>query len=253
MADRKGRHAVVLSALLILFHPTLVLAVVETRPGAVIKTTTDSNPLAGSSHINSPRPRIVGGTTAEEGRYPYFVSLLNQYGQRSCGGVLVAPDVVMTASHCSNLAFAQVGRWSLGDDEAAEEEHLDGYEEFQIEEPMHPHPLYNSGTSFSHDAMLLKLNRQSTKTYIRINDNPDIPTQASATVRNSLVVMGFGYTKHGNTKSEPDHLQEAILSYVPNDVCERSQDPNSPDSYQGLISEDMLCASDNGEDACQGQ
>ena len=133
------------------------------------------------------------------------------------------------------------------------EDELDGYEEFQIEKPMHPHPLYNSGTSFSHDAMLVKLNRQSTKNYIRINDNPDLPSTASANVRNSLTTMGFGYTKYGNTKSEPDFLQEASLSYVPNHICERSQDPNAGDSYQGLISDDMLCASDNGEDACQGE
>lgn len=247
MSVKMGRLGVVLLMLVAFSHST-VMSSTETRPGAVAKNSDiDSEPLSGSfSAANlQPQPRIVGGTTTQEGRYPYFVSLLNQNGQRGCGGVLVAPDVVMTAAHCSNIGFAQVGRWSLQDE-------LDGYEEFQIESPMHPHPLYNSGTSFSHDAMLLKLNRQSTKNYIRINDNPSLPTEGSATVRNSLTVMGLGYTQHGKTKSAPDFLQEATLSYVPNPVCERSQDPKSPDSYQGLISDDMMCAADNGEDACQG-
>ncbi|KAG7353653.1 peptidase S8 family protein [Nitzschia inconspicua] len=237
---------VVLPALFALFHSSIVLAT-ETRPGAVIKTSLiDSNPLSGnSSSLTNPRPRIVGGTTAQEGRYPYFVSLLNQHGQRACGGVLVAPDVVMTAAHCSNLEFAQIGRWSL-------KEELDKYEEFQVETTMYPHPLYNSGFSFANDAKLLKLNRQSTKTFININENPSLPTEASSSVRNSLTVIGFGYTQHGNTKSAPDYLQETTLSYVPNTDCERSQDPKSPDTYQGLISDSMLCASDTGKDACQG-
>jgi trypsin len=225
--------------LVVLLLQQICAHAIDPRPGAVAKP---SNTATGFG----PQPRIVGGSTSPEGRYPYFVSLLNQYGEHNCGGILVAPDVVMTAAHCSNIEFAQVGRWSLKDD-------LDGYEEFQIEMPFRPHPLYNSGTSFSHDAMLLKLNRQSTKNYIRINDNNDLPSRASSTVRDNLTTMGFGYTKYGNTESKPEYLQEASLSYVPNHICERSKDPKAGDSYQGLISDDMLCASDNGEDACQGE
>jgi secreted trypsin-like serine protease len=101
--------------------------------------------------------------------------------------------------------------------------------------------------------MLLKLNRQSTKTYIRMNDNPDLPSRASSTIRNNLITMGFGYTKYGHSMSYPDYLQEVSLSYVPNYVCERSKDPKAGDTYQGLIADDMLCASDMGEDACQGE
>jgi secreted trypsin-like serine protease len=44
--------------------------------------------------------RIIGGTDAPEGRYPYMVALLKGDGQLECGGSLVAPDVVITAAHC---------------------------------------------------------------------------------------------------------------------------------------------------------
>lgn len=216
-----------------------VAMAVETRPGAIEKSMK-------SSSRNEPRPRVIGGTTATNGRFPYFASLLNHHGQRSCGGILIAPDIVMTAAHCSNIKFAQVGRWSLGDE-------LDGYEEFQVDATAYPHPLYNSGTSYSHDAMLFKLDRQSTKQYIHLNENPEVPSSSTSTVRNSLTVVGFGYTKYGSSNSEPDFLQEASLSYVPNHVCARSKDPDAPDSYEGLISDDMMCASDHGEDACQGK
>ena len=47
-----------------------------------------------------PQTRIIGGTDAPRGRYPYFVSLLTAFRGRTCGGTLVAPDVVLTAAHC---------------------------------------------------------------------------------------------------------------------------------------------------------
>ena len=44
--------------------------------------------------------RIIGGNDAPYGRYPYMVSLLNEAGEHTCGGSLVAADVVITAAHC---------------------------------------------------------------------------------------------------------------------------------------------------------
>ncbi|KAL3938223.1 MAG: hypothetical protein SGARI_001825, partial [Bacillariaceae sp.] len=241
---------------------------VETRPGAIdkqawIEAAQNSNDNSSSTNKNvfdglaagGPRPRIVGGKNALEGRYPYFVSLLNQVGQHACGGILVAPDIVMTAAHCSNIKFAQVGRWSSSlnnDNNNDNNEELDGYEEFEVEQPLHPHPLYNAGLSFSHDALLIKLNRQSTKQYIRINEDNDLPSSLSASFLNSMTTVGLGYTEFGDSNSVPAVLQEATLSYVPNNVCERAKDPDAKETYQGLISDDMLCASDDGEDACQG-
>jgi secreted trypsin-like serine protease len=45
-------------------------------------------------------PRIVGGSDAQVGRYPYMVSLLSRSGFYTCGGVLVAKDLVLTVAHC---------------------------------------------------------------------------------------------------------------------------------------------------------
>jgi V8-like Glu-specific endopeptidase len=41
------------------------------------------------------RSMIVNGHDAVPGRFPYFVAL-QHYG----GGVLIAPDIVLTAGHC---------------------------------------------------------------------------------------------------------------------------------------------------------
>ena len=45
--------------------------------------------------------RIVNGVDADQGEWPWFVSLRSAYGgDHFCGGSLVAGDVVMTAAHC---------------------------------------------------------------------------------------------------------------------------------------------------------
>ena len=46
--------------------------------------------------------RVFGGTAVEPERYPWFCSFMKP-GKRDsfCGGVLIAPGVVMTANHCS--------------------------------------------------------------------------------------------------------------------------------------------------------
>lgn len=217
----------------------------ETRPGAsTAKYHTGCDTDIDSNCSQGPQPRIVGGDNADEGRYPYFVSLLNQYGIHSCGGTLVAPDVVICAAHCADsVKYAQVGRWNRAESD-------DDYEEFDVVTPLYLHPLYESGTSFSHDIMLIKLNRQSTKEYLRINEDPNLPTEQQL---DELTALGIGYTQHANASSAPQVLQEASLTYVPNYICESSKDPTIVENYQGLISEDMLCASDDGEDACQGE
>ena len=46
--------------------------------------------------------RIIGGSAADATRYPYYtyVRLSTEFEAVSCGGSLIAPDVVLTAAHC---------------------------------------------------------------------------------------------------------------------------------------------------------
>jgi secreted trypsin-like serine protease len=52
--------------------------------------------------------RIVGGqdvvdstSNQQDTRYGFFVSLVDRDHRHQCGGSLVAPDMVLTSSHCS--------------------------------------------------------------------------------------------------------------------------------------------------------
>lgn len=59
-----------------------------------------SDPICGTKPAGSDRkPKIINGTTAQHGTYPWIVSL--QINKRHhCGGSLIQPDWVLTAAHC---------------------------------------------------------------------------------------------------------------------------------------------------------
>ena len=183
----------------------------------------------------------------------------------------VAPDVVMTAAHCeADIKYALVGSYySTINDTSANANN----EMFEVTGPTYTHPLYNSGVSFSYDVLLFKLNRNSKNQYIRINTDPNLPSASSSSIEqhdarnsnyndissqhkyaNNLTVMGIGSTKFEKFGHNIPHvLQETTTSYVPNRVCRRAKDSSVDDNYQNLISDDMLCAFEDNQDACQGQ
>lgn len=53
----------------------------------------------GKVNVTQAAGRIVGGSTAQPGAWPWLVRL-RRSGQPLCGGVLVAASWVLTAAHC---------------------------------------------------------------------------------------------------------------------------------------------------------
>ena len=99
--------------------------------------------------------------------------------------------------------------------------------------------------------MLLKLETISGKQPIALNDDNKIPERITGE-NVELTVIGFGITVAGDADTESDVLQVANVNYVDNDTCEQSKHHSIADDYSGLISSDMLCAREYGQDACQG-
>jgi len=202
--------------------------------------------LASNIFTNKKQPRIIGGYDAPQGRYPYTVSLINTDESLRCGGILVAPDIVLTAAHCSgNLGAAHVGRWNL-QNVTEDYDNLGVDSEFIHPSYVEPGETVSGVASF--DFMLLKLTQQSKKEYIKINGNSDIPTGDKV---DEVAAIGFGSTD-AESGEYPTMLQKVELTYISNEDCGKAKDPKYSDNYYGLISDDMLCAGDFGQDSCQG-
>ena len=56
-----------------------------------------SHGLRGHEQETDHRDLIIGGQSAKNGDYPYFV----HFQPPGCGGTLIAPDIVLTAGHVS--------------------------------------------------------------------------------------------------------------------------------------------------------
>lgn len=175
--------------------------------------------------------RIVGGSAAERGEYPYFVS----WG--GCAASLIAEDVILSAAHCAGIRSDDVivsahQRWwgqTSGDAESRT------ISERRI------HPQYDAGT-FENDFLVMKLTEPITNIKpVSINRDERIPANEGDT----LTAIGFGAVFEGGWG--PRLLQEVDVQYVSQDQCNLE--------YDGDIVENvMLCAGvpGGGKDSCQG-
>jgi len=178
--------------------------------------------------------RIVGGSPTLIGRYPYLVALIQKVSDAAmyqlCGGVLIAPDVVLTAAHCApKINTVQIGRYDLSDWSG-------NFETFNIVQSI-SHPLFNN-IDFFYDYALLKLSGKSTYAYAQLNHDREMPTVGSY-----VTVIGWGATETGGQSSSiPNEVPVQCLS---NTQC-------SADYASEKIINTMICASSPGKDACQG-
>lgn len=155
-----------------------------------------------------------------------------------CGGSLITRDVILTAAHCQGPPFdVVVGRHDLQD--------RDG-EEISIIQQV-PHPKYNERTT-DNDFMLVYLSGavNANVDLVKLNDDPSVPE-----VGDLVTVLGWGDTDiRDHVFTSSDVLLKVEVNCISNDDCEDSK--YQSDTYQGQISQNMLCAKSNGQDSCQG-
>jgi len=179
--------------------------------------------------------RIVGGTVAERGEFPWQVSW-RSLGSHSCGGSILSENWVLSAGHCC----AGLG---TGDIVAGG---IDIYFPEGVEQHRTPdkfsHPDYDSAT-INNDVCLLKMDEP-----FEFNDEVmpiELDTSLDWSQGQTFTVSGWGSTFSGGFVVEKLHKVE--VPFVSTDDCNASYNGNG---YS--ITDGMICAGEKGKDSCQG-
>ena len=183
--------------------------------------------------------RIIGGTTAKEGSFPFFVRIDNNV-QNICGGSLIAPDIVLTAAHCFTDGLSVV----VGGTTAFVIPDGPGVSRSIVE--ARPHPDFNKQT-FQHDFMLFKLSES-----VEGVEPVHIQLDGQIEVGDALSVVGLGYTVED--KESPAYLQQVTVNVVEFEPCAAIYSNLSiTDGIENFMSSSVqFCAAAPGRDSCKG-
>ncbi|KTG37495.1 hypothetical protein cypCar_00000472 [Cyprinus carpio] len=185
--------------------------------------------------------RIIGGSVAADGQWPWQASLHFQ-GFHTCGGTLVAPDFIITAAHCfpksRNIRSQLPNNWKVYIGLVSQLRPPSPYSVKQII----LHENYDSATK-NNDIALLKLSKPASD--IQPVCLP-VFGQIFPTAKQCWTT-GFGVTSEG-ADSSSTLLMEVAVDLIDSAVC------NSNTVYGGRITEQMRCAGDlkGRKDSCQG-
>merc|ERR1719376_183146 len=213
--------------------------------------------------------RIVGGQEVKAGKYPWMAAVANTAGA-FCGATLIASRWAITAAHCTTvgtIAGVVLGEHDISTSMDAQ----DGNRKAVVVEEVIPHPkfkpLFNAlagslfgYTLFSNDIALLKL---AEEVDMSVHTPACLPESGKDFTGQMGTVYGWGTIDHCQPALNPI-LHEASLEILSDATCEAQS--GSVDifnatlnmcemtdfSYDGLISDDMLCAGAAGKGSCQG-
>lgn len=208
--------------------------------------------------IYDPNPHIIEGTEAAIGQYPYYVHMQIQVGflQYSCGGSLIAPQVILSAAHCNdpyddaNVERGYVGAtrfWStdngavLGDCQEWRNhpEFVPG--EFDFFGNIIPGTTVLGGNDFALCLLEEPVYIDRSSVILRMNDDPDFPPDSTDTV---VETLGMGQTSGDRTEGT-DVLLRADINIFPQETCQ-----NTP-IYEP-VDDTMICTFDNMDDTMSG-
>jgi len=194
------------------------------------------------------KSRVVGGTDAAVGDWPWQVGIARSYNPRTpfCGGSLINRQWVVTANHCFGTAGTNTIKPKdivilLGEHDISKND--DKARVAKVSKIIR-HEDYKVG-SYDADIALVKL--RCPVTYNALIKPVCLPDQdQEETIGESCYVTGWGRTQEGGKQAKV--LQEAKLPIVSRKTCSDGFGTRSK------VTENMVCAGfkKGGIDACQG-
>lgn len=183
--------------------------------------------------------RIVGGSDASPGDWPWQVSLQFQ-GLHLCGGSIITPYWIVTAAHCVEGSLSSASQWTVYAGYVSQIQLPSGY----LVEKIISRPDYVSKTK-NNDLALMKL-----KTPVTLSDlvkpvclpNYGMMWEAPR----PCWISGWGATNEGGQASNT--LRAATVNLIDSPTC------NQGSVYNGAITPSMICAGylAGKIDSCQG-
>jgi len=229
--------------------------------------------------IEKPHQRIVGGVESQSGKYPWMAALFDSSDSskprwKACGGTLIASNWVVTAAHCMwryNIDESKLVKHTKDDLDivlgvlniSSTDNSTDKNRKkvkLQIDPLFHPESSQDKpDPQKGHDIALLKL---SEDVDFEIYTPACLPSDGADYTGQTGSVYGWG-SLQSCPKNIPDILREVEVDVISDADCD-AQSSNSVTftdtdgecgtgffSYEGMISDDMLCAGAPGKDACQ--
>lgn len=187
----------------------------------------------------APSTRIVGGTEAVNGAWPWQVSL-QIYDKHICGGSIISAYWILSAAHCFET-HSNPGMWTVVSGDVSL---LVNYGKGKTVRKIIINEKFNTKTN-DHDVALLKLNTPLTFTRtVKPVCLPNVGVELSA--GHQAWITGWGTLQPSGLY--PDKLNQAQVSIYSRETC------NSPEVLNGEITETMICAGklQGGVDSCQG-
>uniref|UniRef100_U3KCI7 Peptidase S1 domain-containing protein n=1 Tax=Ficedula albicollis TaxID=59894 RepID=U3KCI7_FICAL len=191
--------------------------------------------------------RIVGGTGAKPGSWPWIVSIQHPWAPRLghfCGGSLISTQWVLTAAHCfddyNNISMVYVVIGATQLTQPGRDARIRSVRQVLI------HPYYNPA-DMSYDIALMELDRPvQCSPYIQLSCVPDITLKVSEL--QNCWIAGWGAT---SARAQDSSKIGKVLQGASSSLC--SQLKTQAMSYRRLRSSSSMSSSATAVTGTQGK